>query len=142
MREVFLSHASQDVAEAKKFRDILVAHGIAVWFSPRHIQGAQQWQDEIGTALARCGWFVLLLSPHSVKSMWVKRELNYALIERRYQDRIVPLLFRKCEIGSLSWVLPQFQTIDFTDDYWHACDLLLRVWKKRLKNQIRERFGK
>src|SRR5437867_5069624 len=116
MREVFLSHASQDHEAAHRLRELLVAHGVPVWFSPHHIRGAQQWQDEIGAALARCGWLMVLLTPHAVKSMWVKRELGYALSEKRYQDRIIPLLFQKCDLRALSWTLPQFQTIDFTED--------------------------
>jgi hypothetical protein len=102
MREVFLSHASQDHAAARLLRDVLVAHDVPVWFSPHHIRGAQQWHDEIGQALARCGWFMVLLTRHAVKSMWVQRELRYALIEKRYQDRIIPLLFRKCDVRALS----------------------------------------
>ncbi len=42
MREVFLSHASQDRVHAQKLRDILVEQGIPVWLSPKHIRGAQQ----------------------------------------------------------------------------------------------------
>lgn len=69
----------------------------------------------------------------------VKRELNYALIEKRYQERIIPLLFKKCNYRRLSWTLPQFQWIDFTKDYRHACEQLLRVWKKRLKDSVRRK---
>ena len=134
MREVFLSHASQDHAKARRLRDLLVAHGVPVWFSPHHIRGAQQWQDEIGKALARCGWFVILLTPHAAKSMWVKRELNYALTQNRYENRIIPLLFKECDSKALSWTLPQFQLIDFRADYPRACDELLRVWRKRLRS--------
>jgi hypothetical protein len=130
MREVFLSHASQDYARAKKLSDFLIAKGIPIWFSPRHIRGARQWQNEIGTALARCGWFAVILTPDSVRSMWVKRELNYALMEKRYKDRIVPLLFKKCDVRALSWILPQYQFIDFTRDYPSACGKLLRLWGK------------
>src|SRR5947209_11338262 len=109
MREVFLSHASQDHAKAHRLREMLVAHTVPVWFSPHHIRGAQQWQDEIGAALARCGWFMILLTPHAVKSMWVKRELNAALIEKRYQDRIIPLVFKPCDFRALSLTLRQLQ---------------------------------
>jgi hypothetical protein len=109
-----------------------------VWFSPHHIRGAQQWQDEIGAALARCTWFMVLLTPHAAKSMWVKRELNYALIEQRYDGCIIPLLFKDCDLRALSWTLPQFQCIDFTEDYWEACDQLLHVWKKRLHGRFRK----
>jgi hypothetical protein len=140
MREVFLSHANQDHAAARRLRDVLVAHEIPVWFSPHHIRGAQQWHDEIGAALARCGWFMVFLTPHAVKSMWVQRELSYALIEKRYQKRIIPLLFKKCDVRSLSWILPQFQMIDFTKDFWEGSDELLRVWKKHLKDRVRRQF--
>lgn len=65
--------------------------------------------------------------------MWVKRELNYALIEKRYQERIIPLMFKKCNYRALSWTLPQFQIIDFRKDYQTAAAQLLRIWKKTLK---------
>jgi hypothetical protein len=139
MREIFLSHASRDHAKARRLRNLLVAHGVSVWFSPHHIRGAQQWQDEIGKALQRCTWFVIVLTPDAVKSMWVKRELNYALIEKRYQDRIIPLLFKPCEFSALSWTLPQFQMIDFTSDYEQGSAELLRVWRKRLRPDFRQK---
>jgi hypothetical protein len=138
MREVFLSHASRDVAEARRLRRILVAHGIPVWFSPHHIRGAEQWHDEIGQALERCGWFMVLLTPHAVKSMWVERELKYALVEKRYKNRIIPLLFKPCDFRALSWTLPQIQMVDFTKDYWDGCAQLLRIWRKRLKDRVRK----
>jgi hypothetical protein len=141
MREVFLSHASQDQVKARRLREFLVAHSVPVWFSPHHIRGAQQWQDEIGEALSRCGWFIVMHTPAAVKSMWVKRELSYALTEKRLQRRIIPLLFKKCDYRALSWTLPQFQLIDFTGDYWQACGELLRVWKKRLKPSVRKKLG-
>jgi hypothetical protein len=139
MLEVFLSHASQDHAKVRRPRNWLTGNGVPVWFSPHHIRGAQQWQDEIGQALARCTWFMVLLTPHAVKSMWVKRELSYALIEQRYQDRIIPLPFKKCDLGALSWTLPQFQLIDFTKGYQKAIDQLLRIWKKRRKGRVRRK---
>ena len=126
MREVFLSHASHDHAKARQLREVLVAHDVPVWFSPHHIRGAQEWQDEIGEALA----------------MWVKRELKYALSEKRYEKRILPLLFKPCDFRALSWTLPQFQFIDFATDYWRACDELLRVWKKRLSVSAQRKLGR
>ena len=80
MREVFLSHAGKDHAKARWLKAVLAAHDVPVWFSPHNIAEAQQWQNEIGDALTRCGWFMILLTPNSVKSMWVKRELEYAVL--------------------------------------------------------------
>ena len=126
----------------KRLRDLVVDHGVPVWFSPQHVRGAEQWQDEIGEALKRCSWFMILLTPHAVKSMWVKRELNYALMENRYQNRVVPMLFKKCDYRALSWIFPQFQIIDFTENYVAACDQLLRLWKKQLKPATRKRLSR
>jgi len=33
-----------------------------------HIVAAKQWHDEIGNALSRCDWFIVVLTPDSVRS--------------------------------------------------------------------------
>ena len=99
-----------------------------MWYSQTNILGAQQWHDAIGEALRLCDWFLLLLSPGAVESMWVKRELTYALQQNRFENRIVPLLHRSCDFDLLSWVLPSFQFIDFQQSYDAGCRALLRVW--------------
>jgi len=126
-REAFLSHASRDRATAGALADTLRAHGVRVWYSTTNIQGAQQWHDEIGHALRRCDWFLLLLSPAAVRSPWVKRELLFALNKSRYADRIVPLYAKKCDPDALSWTLDELQRIDFRR-YVPGCRELLRVW--------------
>ena len=111
--EVFLSHSHHDKAAVEKLEEMLVLHGVPVWYSETNIKGAQQWLDEIGEALERCDWFVVLLTPAAVKSQWVKRELTYALNEPRYGSRIVPLLLKKCDYKKLAWPLLTLQMIDF-----------------------------
>ena len=48
--------------------DVLRRHATPVWYGETNIQGVQQWHDEIGAALRRCDWFVLVLSPDAVAS--------------------------------------------------------------------------
>ena len=72
--EVFLSHSSADRAFVARLANVLRSHGIPVWYSDTDIRGAQQWHDEIGSALKRCDWLVLILSPDAVASKWVKSE--------------------------------------------------------------------
>jgi hypothetical protein len=127
-REVFLSHAHQDRAFASRLAETLRRHGVPVWFSRDRIQGAQQWHDEIGSALNRCDWFAVLLTPSAVRSDWVKRELLFALQKKRYRKRILPLLRRKCRYDRLSWALEAMQRIDFLTDFDAGCRELLRVW--------------
>lgn len=126
--EVFLSHASPDRAIADRIAAILTEHGVPVWYSIRDILGAQQWHDEIAAALSRCDWFIVLLSPDSVSSMWVKRELLYALQQPRFENRIVPLLIADCLPDKLSWTLSLFQMVSLIPSFDDGCRELLRVW--------------
>ncbi|MBM4024148.1 MAG: toll/interleukin-1 receptor domain-containing protein [Planctomycetes bacterium] len=126
--EIFLSHSSKDRKFAEGLARMLRAHGLPVWFSRTNIRGAQQWHDEIGAALKRCDWFVVVLSPHSVGSMWVKRELLFALQQDHFENRIVPLLMQPCDHERLSWTLTLRQFVDFTGAFDIGCRDLLRIW--------------
>lgn len=127
--EVFLSHSGDDEEFVTSVASILRRHGISVWYSKTNIRGGQKWHDEIGVALNRCDWFVLILSPNSVNSKWVKRELLFALQENRFENKIVPLLYKECEFANLSWVLPSFQIIDFQYNLDEGYRELLRIWE-------------
>ena len=126
--EVFLSHASQDRAFVNKLVSVLRRHGIPVWYSETDVLGAQQWHDEIGAALRRCDWLTLVLSPSATESLWVKREVIYALRQDRFDGRIVPVLYKPCAFDDISWTLPQLQIIDFTSGFDKGCRELLRIW--------------
>jgi len=131
--EVFISHAHQDRAFVAKLIKVLQKHQIKYWYSPKHIVGAQQWHDEIGKALARCDWFLVILSPHAVKSKWVGHECLYALNDDRYAERIVPVLYQECRWKKLSWTLKGLQWVNFTQDYQTACSDLLKIWGIRVE---------
>ena len=127
-REAFLSHSSRNHDFVLQLADVLRSHGTPVWYSERDILGAQQWHDEIGKALKRCDWFILVLSPEAVESRWVKHELLYVLNDPHYENHIVPLLYRPCEAERLSWTLSSFQRVDFAADFAAGCRELLRIW--------------
>jgi hypothetical protein len=129
-RELFISHSSSDRRFVDRVTAALKRHGIRYWYSPSHLVGAQQWHDEIGNALRRCDWFLLVISPSALRSMWVKREFQYALQAERFQNRIVPVLFRACDPTDLSWTLATIQKIDFTRDFDLGCATLFRIWKR------------
>lgn len=126
--EVFLSHSNLDQSFVTSIAEVLRRHGIPTWHSRTNIVGAQQWHDEIGDALKRCDWFILVLSPNSVGSIWVKREALFALNDNRYADKIIPLLYQPCDYDQLSWTLSLLQMVDFTGDFDDGCRALLRVW--------------
>ncbi len=126
--EIFLSHCSQDREFADTLVSVLRRHGLQVWYAPTDVMGARQWHDEIGRALERCDWFAIIISPGAVRSMWVKRELSFALRQARFDEKIIPILYQPCDPHQLSWTLLSVQMVDFTQSFDEGCHQLLRVW--------------
>ena len=127
-KEVFLSHSGLDREFAEKIVELLRRLGVPVWHGPSSIRGSQQWHDEIGDALERCDWFVILLSPNSMRSKWVKRELVFALDEDRYEKYFIPIVIRAGNYRKFSWALSSYHLVDFTEDFEKGCRALLRIW--------------
>jgi hypothetical protein len=135
-REVFLSHSSLDRQFASDLAIVMQRHEVPVWYSQTNILGAQQWQAEIGAALQRCDWFAVILSAQSVDSMWVRREVSYALEQTRFDNRIVPIEYQSADYDRLSWALSLFQKIDFTRTFDEGCVDLFRIWGLGYRNAI------
>lgn len=127
-KEIFLSHSSRNRKIASSVADTLRAHGVSVWFSPTNIQSAQQWHDEIGKALRRCDWFVVLLSKASVKSKWVKMELSYALNHNQYDGHILPVMITACDPEQLSWTLEIFEMVSLNGQRSKGYSQILNTW--------------
>ena len=129
--EIFLSHSDRDRQFVEELVDMMRRHGLRVWYSRSNVLGGQQWHDEIGEAILRCDWFVLVLSPNAVGSTWVKKELMFSFYLKHLENKIVPLLHQSCDYKQLSWVLCLIQSIDFTQTFEQGCRDLLRVWDLR-----------
>lgn len=127
-KEIFLSHSSTNRAIASAVAETLRNHGVPVWYSSTNIMTAQLWQDEIGKALRRCDWFIVLVSPAAIDSTWVKRELMYALNHSQYDDHIMPITVRDCDYEELSWTLGVFQMARLDNNAEEAYTQILRVW--------------
>lgn len=136
-REIFLSHASADRNSADILARALRQAGLKVWYSRSHLKGAQQWHDEIGRALKRCDWFLLLLSPRAVKSRWVKLELTYATNQARYTEHIMPVMLKPCDYEALSWTLGSIQKVDATAGLDAGIATLLRLWSGKRSRKPR-----
>ena len=106
MASVFLSYDREDVAVARSVALALEKAGHSVWWD-RHIKGGAQYSDEIEQALKRAKAVVVLWSPTSVKSAWVRDEAAAG----RDSGRLVPALIKAVEppMG-----FRQYQTIDLS----------------------------
>jgi hypothetical protein len=63
-----------------------------------------------------------------VRARCVKREPLFALNDRRYEDRIVPIGYRECEWARLQWTLDAIQSVDFSKGFEAGWEGLSRIW--------------
>lgn len=75
----FISYSSRNVMQAETLKILLQHHKIHVWIAPDGIPQGREYPIVIPTALKLAKVFVLLLTPDSAKSPWVKRELAIAI---------------------------------------------------------------
>ncbi|MBL8155129.1 MAG: TIR domain-containing protein [Anaerolineae bacterium] len=87
MSYVFISYSRKDSRYAKRLQDELLKRGFNVWID-RGIEGGADWWAAIVAALTNCGAFILLLTPDSGSSDWVRREI---LIAQQQNKPIFPL---------------------------------------------------
>ena len=106
----FLSYAHEDKDFAERIARKLREEGIDVWIDKWEIQpGDSLIQKIFVEGLSECDIFLILLSCASVKSKWVKEELDFAMIKKiEGVTRIIPLIKEQCEIPpplrALLWV--------------------------------------
>ena len=128
MPRVFISHSSLDNEFVEKeIVSFLTRYGIEIWYSKDDIESTTEWEKQIKLGLKACDWFLVVLSPYSVASDWVRCEVDWALEERR--GRVIPVLYRTCDPTDLHLKLRRIQYIDFRWDRETARNKLLAIWK-------------
>lgn len=75
----FISYSSRNVMQAETLKRLLQDNNIHVWIAPDGIPQGREYPLVIPTALKLAKNFVLLLTPDSAKSQWVRRELAIAI---------------------------------------------------------------
>jgi len=127
MSSVFISHAS---ADDEIVRQLIVEpmerHGLSVWYSKDAIRGADDWEERIRHGLKTTDWFLVALSERSVKSPWVRAEVDWALDNRR--GKLVPVLIGDCDPQECNLRLRTIQYVDLRENNQSGQLQLLQQW--------------
>lgn len=126
MSRLFISHATAD----RKFVErellgLLKALGFDPWFAETDIQTTQQWERSILGALRSSKWFVLVMSPSSAVSDWVKDEVAWAIDE--LPNHIIPILIEDCDLRDFHIRIPRLQHLDFKQNIRGAREELVKL---------------
>ena len=106
---VFLSYTAADKDFAKQLSSHLSRRGCDVWDPSDQLFTGDNWSLKIGEALKESKAMVVLLSPDSMKSESVRREIEYAIGDRNYAGRGFPVLVRPTE--EIPWILRKFEIL-------------------------------
>jgi hypothetical protein len=131
---VFGSHAVADGGIAERVAMGLQAVGYRSWYAEWELQAGDSIVDRIQAALSACDVLIVVLSPRSVTSEWVKRELNSVLMGQLNGQRVlvVPVLIETCDIPQL---LSDTFRVDLRDNF-EAGFLKLLDALRRHRSQI------
>jgi hypothetical protein len=138
---IFICHSSRDKTFVKKLAYDLINAGIDVWLDELEIKVGRSIIDEINDGIKKCSHMGIVLSPNSMQSEWVKKELNAFLTKviKKKKVAILPILYKECEIPPL---LDDIKKANFIQSYNNGLEELLNVFNirkfSREKKEINE----
>ncbi len=97
---VFISHSGVDKDFARKLSNDLLNEGLSVWLDEWELRFGDSLWDKIDQGIVNADFVLLLMSPESIDSRWVRKEMNAALsVEMEMKHRfVIPILYRNCDI--------------------------------------------
>lgn len=95
MKKIFVSYSRKDIDFARKLSGDIEKAGYDVWWDLSDLRGGDDWVRVIPDAIASSDFFLVILSPNSIESEWVRKEYTQALSLRK---KIVPIMFTPCAV--------------------------------------------
>lgn len=95
MEKVFISYSRKDIGIARKLAGDLERAGYDVWWDITDLHGGDDWVRTLPAAIASARFFIILLTPNSVESEWVRKEYTQALSLRK---KIIPIMWVPCSV--------------------------------------------
>jgi hypothetical protein len=110
---VFVSYSRRDATFVTRLVAMLEGDGHDVWVDTDDIRGSEEWRASIVRGIRQADVVVLVISPHSMASEDVDREVTVAAQEGR---RIVPVLLEPAPLSdSIGYELAGVQHVSFAD---------------------------
>lgn len=140
-----LSYSSQDQEFSDRLHAGLQDKGVRCWFAPHDVQGGKKLHEQIDEAIRRHDKLLLILSPASMESEWVKTEISKARKREIKEGKRVLFPIHLCSFETLrdwecfdadtgkdsareirEYFIPDFSNWKNHDAYKLAFDRLLR----------------
>lgn len=111
---IFISYSSKDIKFVERITEELEKIGAVYWKAPEMIPAGSSYAREIPQAIQNCGVFLLVLSPTSQDSIWVEKEIDSAICNRK---TIIPFQVKEVELNdTFRFYLNNVQMISYADN--------------------------
>jgi hypothetical protein len=109
MQKIFVSYSRKDIDFVRKLAGDLESAGYDVWWDITDLRGGDDWVSTIPQAISSSQHVIVVLTPASTESEWVRKEYTQALALRR---KIIPIMFEACTVP---FALNTINFINFTN---------------------------
>jgi hypothetical protein len=124
MDNIFISYSRSDKEIVDRLISQLEEAGLPLWVDRKDIGGGHLRHEEIVQAIQTCSAFILVLSPSSVVSDNVRRELDLAV---ENEVPILPVMLKPTELtNAMKYQLTGLQYIYLFDEYQVGVRSLMR----------------
>jgi len=98
--KVFLSHSSKDKPIVRRIASALESKGCIVWIDEAELKIGDSLIDKIAFAIDRVDFVLAVISSHSAKSQWVRKELSLAMTKEILGKHVIvlPVLVESTEL--------------------------------------------
>ena len=117
--KVFISYAQKDEALASKVVASLEEAGLDAWYSKREIMPGDNWADKISAGLKESDAMVVLLTRSSLDSNSVTWEIDYALSQKPFKRRLIPVFVGNADdfpVDRIPWIFSHLQTFKLSEN--------------------------
>ncbi len=130
LKSVFISYSSKDTEIVNEVVNMLETSGISYWKAPEMIPAGSNYAKEIPRVICECNIFLLIISEDSQRSIWVEKEIDFAINNRKV---IVPLKLTEGKLTDMfSFYLNNIQMVNYNGNLKKT----LRVLRTRIETLL------
>lgn len=123
MAQIFISYSRKDTKIVDSIHKKLSESGFDIWLDSEDVQGGDLWRRQIVEGISSCLAFVIVLSPNSVQSNNVRKELDIAEGKGR---KIYPVMISTVSIPSeMEYQLAGVQIVDLVTNMENGLNRLV-----------------
>lgn len=126
-KKIFISYNHADRNFVEKLAKNLQNAGLSVWWDEWEIKVGDSIVQKVSNGITTSAYLLVILSPDSVNSEWVQREISSAMMKqlsRKNDITILPLLLKDCDVPVL---LTDIRWADFRKSYKSGLTELLKA---------------